>query len=84
VLIAGALVRSIGLLVRGSVKLPRSRVGENLTMQGRQGLQDLPSGPVKPGPPGGKFRVRFTTKMPPRANEVFSWLPILVSWGCLG
>jgi hypothetical protein len=33
VLIAGALVRSIGLLVRGRVKLPRSRVGGNLTMQ---------------------------------------------------
>jgi hypothetical protein len=86
VLIAGALVGSIGLLVRGRVKLPRSRVGENVTMQDGKAFRIFvrSSRTGAAGPPGGKFLVRFTTKMPPRANEVLSWLTIMVFMGLPG
>jgi hypothetical protein len=87
VLIAGAIVRSIGLIVRGRVKLRRSRLDEVLIMEDGERMRIFRQLRVRTEPgerPGGEFRVRFTTKMHPRLNQAFSWLPIILFIGMPG
>jgi hypothetical protein len=87
VLIAGAIVRSLGLIVRGLVKLRRSRLDEVLTMEDGERMRIFRQLGVRTEPggrPGGEFRVRFTTKMRPRLNQAFSWLPIILFIGMPG
>jgi len=50
VLLVGAVVRSVGLVVRGRVRLPRSRVGEVLTMENDERMRVF-----------RQLRVRFVT-----------------------
>lgn len=87
VLLVGAVVRSIGLLARGRVRLPRSRVGQILTMQDGEHwriFRQLRLDTTPTDAPAGEFRVCFTTRMPAQVNIAFSWLPIVLFMGLPG
>jgi len=87
VLQEGAVARSVGLLVRGRVRLPRARVGEVLTMQDGERMRvfrQLRVVPADGDAPEGEFRVTFTTRMPARLNVAFSWLTVVLFMGLPG
>lgn len=87
VLLAGGLVRAIGLVAAGTVELPRGRVGEVLTMADGQRWRIFRQLRVVSGttePPGGEVRLRFVTSMQSRLNQQFSWLTIAAFMGLPG
>ncbi|MEW6032762.1 MAG: hypothetical protein AB1645_07765 [Bacillota bacterium] len=77
-----SLLRTLGLALTGRIRFPRGRVGETVELEEGHRAVVFREVVVRPGrgrpeKPGATFRVRFRLAgMGPRANKVFSLLPI--------
>lgn len=81
-----ALLHTIKLGLEGRIHFPRQRIGQEIWLDGecwlifREVVIDPRSG--QPQLPGAIFRPRFHVDgMSPRANILFSWIPV---WAILG
>lgn len=85
----GSFLRAAGHFMTGRLRFPRRHTGKTLVMDDGRRFRVfrhailIPKG--EPAPPQALFQVRFhLTRMSPRANKVFSWLPVPFFTGLAG